>query len=72
MFCYFIYEAATKFIKKYKIKPDDLLLVFDNAKAHVESFAGWWCRQLPGMKISNAPYSPEVYFQFHTVFTFLV
>ena len=57
---YFINEAAERYLAKYpEVKRDDLLLVFDNCKAHVETFAGWWCRQMPGIKLTIAPYSPE-------------
>lgn len=45
--------------KHPEISPDNLLLIYDNATAHVESFSGWWCRQMPGIKLTLPPYSPE-------------
>jgi len=45
VFCYFIREAVDKFLKKRKeLAPEDLLLIYDNARAHLENFGGWWCR----------------------------
>ena len=45
VFCYFIREAVDKFLKNREdLAPDDLLLIYDNARAHVEHFGGWWCR----------------------------
>ena len=37
IWCYFIYEAVKRFLTKNKnrFKPEELLLIFDNAKAHV-------------------------------------
>ena len=36
VFCYFIREAVEKFLKKYKaLAAKDLLLIYDNARAHV-------------------------------------
>jgi len=60
IWCYFIREAAMRFLKKYpELNPADLLLIYDNASCHVNSFSGWWCRQMPGIKMTIAPYSPE-------------
>ena len=60
VFCYFIREAVENFLKKHKgLAAKDLLLIYDNARAHVENFGGWWCRQLPGVKLSIAPNTPE-------------
>ena len=41
------------------IKKEDLLLVFDNASSHVDTFSGWWNRYIPGVKLTISPYSPE-------------
>ena len=45
VFCYFIREAAEKFLKKHKeVARKDLFLIYDNARSHLENFGGWWCR----------------------------
>jgi len=53
-------ETIEKFTKKYTdIPPDDVLLIYDNAKVHCEGFGGWFSRQMPGIKLTIPPNSPE-------------
>lgn len=40
-------------------KDMEVILIYDNARPHVSGFGGWFCRQLPGIKITIAPYCPE-------------
>ena len=41
------------------LKPEDILLIYDNCKSHISGFSGWWMKNINCFKLTICPYTPE-------------
>ena len=65
IWCYFITEIQKQVVPKilYRSKDmteQDILYLYDNAKAHNDSISEWWMSYIDSTKMTICPYTPEM------------